>query len=198
MMAQKLRSDPPIDVVQRTRSADGYIFDRPSLVVLMRVQAETRTELSSDEPGSIVMVQKTTPYWTYVTGVVIEPIRVNERKDWEPDLADGNLMVEQRDRGEHPMDLQLGHLYVLLLKPSPDLIGNWNPARANPDSPPPYALAVPQAGFEIVNGRLRVLKKGGPLDAYDGGELSDMLQGDCRAQVRSSRRPSGFVLTTPG
>jgi hypothetical protein len=64
-----------------------------------------------------------------VTGVVVELVRVNERKDWEPDLADGNLIVEQKDRGEHPLNLQLGRLYVLLLKPSPDLIGNWNPAR---------------------------------------------------------------------
>jgi hypothetical protein len=171
---QAAESGVPMPVVPRSRSADGYIFDTPNLVVLARVHEQAKVERASDDPMSDLIVKKNTPYWTYVKASLIELIRINERNANEPDLTGFSLIVEQRDRDENPLNLKLGHLYVLLLKLSPDMIDHWS--RAPAAGPPPYALALPQGGFEIVDGRLRVLRKGGSLDAYDGRTLSELTK----------------------
>ena len=90
--------------------------------------------------------------------------------------ASMDFLLEQKDRGEQPIRLEFARLYVFLLRPSPSLFPNWVPARYTVDHIPPYALAMPQGGFEIVDGRLRPLVKGGPLDAYDGWLLSDLIK----------------------
>jgi hypothetical protein len=172
-----------LDVVSRTRAMDGYIFDRPSLIVMVRVHEESKTEFADESPGSVLNVTANPPYWTHVRAQVIEIPRVNERSAGEPDLASPHVMIEQIARKERPLPLKIGRLYVLLLTPSPKLLGSWQ-ARlpGEPGGFPPYALSVDQGGFEIVNGKLRVLKRGGPLDKYDGHTLSDVL-----AEMREHR-----------
>jgi hypothetical protein len=165
----------PLPAVLRTRTVDGEIIDRPSLIVAARVTARTEIEEDSDRPGGLTLDPKR-PSWTLVRGQVFDVIRLNERSESEPDLRTGYFSVEQIDRGERPLRFELGGLYVLFLNPSPRLLKNWNPKSDSVDHLPPYALAVPQGGFRLVDGKLRVLQRGGPLDRYDGRMFEDVVK----------------------
>ena len=94
-----LAQDIPLPVVQRTRSADGYIFDRPSLVVIARIVAQVRSEIETDDPLER-LTMKDTGFWTYVRAQLFQVLRVNERLSNEPDSAQGYFMLEQWDRRE--------------------------------------------------------------------------------------------------
>jgi hypothetical protein len=82
-------------------------------------------------------------------------------------------MIEQHDRGQQPLRFEFGRYYLLLLNPSSTIYRGASAATVNMDW---YAFAVPQAGFEIVNGRLRPLTTGGELDAYKGRLADDVIK----------------------
>jgi hypothetical protein len=177
------QQEEPLPIVVRTRPVNGYVFDRSSLVVLVRIRAEIKAEVANDEPGSVTTVTEKPSYVTYVRALLLDPLRINERLPNEPDLQNRVLTIEQRDRGDRPLPLKLGHLYVLLISTTPDLLRDWDPKVSQFLSVPPYTLAMAQGGFELVGGkpgpflegrRLRVLSKGGPLDAFDGRLYEDL------------------------
>jgi hypothetical protein len=188
LLAQEL----PLPVVQRTRPAEGYVFDRPSLIVIARIIAQVKSAIETDDPLE-ELTMKDIGVWTHVEAQVFEVLRVNERLAGEPDLAQGYFMLEQWDRRERPLPLELRHYYVLLLRPSTQFLPNWRPSENQLCCLPPYALAVPQGGFEIldpkptqafvgrgmaisIDGKLRPLVKGGPLDVYTGRPLGDLVK----------------------
>jgi hypothetical protein len=185
-----LAQEVPLPVVQRTRPPEGYVFDRPSLVVIARITAQVKREMDTDDPLEQLTL-KNVGFWTYVNAEVFQVLRVNERLPGDPDLAQGHFMLEQLDRRERPLPLELGRYYVLFLRPSPEFLPNWRPSDNQLCCPPPYALAVPQGGFELMDLRvlpfvsglrdmidatLRPISKGGPLDSYEGRRLSDVLK----------------------
>jgi len=166
----------PLPLVTRTRSAEEYIFDRPSIVLIARIVERCESEETDMEGQSLPGAETKARFWTSVNARAVQVLRVNDRPSDEPDLRYGYFLLEQQDRGEQPIRLEFARRYVFLLKPSPGLFSHWVPARDSADHLPPYALAIPQGGFEIVAGRLRPLVKGGPLDAYDGWLLSDLIK----------------------
>jgi hypothetical protein len=123
---------------------------------------------------SLPGAEERAPFWTCVRAVV-NVIRVNERQSTDPDLRHWHLIIEQMDRGERPLPLEFAREYLLFLDPSPKLLQFWKLDRDGDDPHPPYALAIPQGGFEVVNGKVRPLVKGGPLDAYDGRSVDEVL-----------------------
>lgn len=171
--AQSIEPVLPLKVVPRTRPLDGYMFDRPALVLLTRVLSRTEEQ----HVGIDEMPEERTNsrFWTYVTAQIEGVIRVNERTIDQPDLKDSYLRIEQQDRRENPIRLEFGRVYLLLLNISPHN-QTWDPSQSGVHRPPWYAPAVPQGGFDIVNGRLRPLVKGGPLDAYSGRLLVDVIK----------------------
>lgn len=165
-----------LDVVPRTRATDGYVFDRPALVVTVRVHGESKEEFGDESPGSGMIATVTPSYWTYALCEVLEVLRVNERRQGDPDLDRRVVMIEQLRRRERPLPLRMGRIYVLLVTPSPNLLASWQTQQpGEPGRFPPYSMSVEQGGFEVVNGRLKVLKRGGLLDAYDGRPLADVV-----------------------
>lgn len=170
------QQDPPIPlpVVTRTRPKDGNVFDRPSIIVKARVLQKVQVERTDMDGESLPGAEKKAPFWTYVRAVV-NVIRVNERTSDDPDLKYWNLTIEQIDRGERPLPLEFAREYVLFLDPSPRLLQFWRPDRPGGDPDPPYAFAIPQGGFEVMQGKVKALAKGGPLDAYEGRSAAEVL-----------------------
>jgi hypothetical protein len=174
----------------RHRPANEYIFDRPSLVVLARVIELSTVERLSDTPGAHVLADKMPQYWTYAQAMLGDVLRVNERREGEPDLRKGYFLVEQEARGDRFIPLELGRVYIFLLDLSPQFQADWKPTDNQLVNLPGYRFAVEQGGFEVVNpqysfrgereptydGRLRVLQKGGPLDKYDGQLLTEVIR----------------------
>jgi hypothetical protein len=102
---------------------------------------------------------------TESVGVVLDVIRVNERQPFASDLRTSVFGVFQ---GSHnPIPLSVGKTYVLFLDPHP-LRMSYQPKAERGSDPYIFAMHVDQGGFEIVNGKLRVLVDGGELDAYNG------------------------------
>ena len=75
-------------------------------------------EPSDDSPGAVAQVREEVSYWTSVRAAIADVLRVNERSERESDLKEGFFILEQRARGEKPIPLELGRLYVLLLPPA--------------------------------------------------------------------------------
>jgi hypothetical protein len=181
------QQEPPLPIVTRSRPDSGYVFDTPSLVAWIRVKEETKSETPNDEPGASLTVTANPRFGSYVKAYLLRALRVNERRVDEPDLQNRYLTIDLGDAKDNPLPLKLGHLYVLLIKTTPELLRlrGWHAETDQFLSVPPYTLAISQGGFEVVGGspgpnmegrRLRVLRKGGPLDLYDGRLFDDVAK----------------------
>ena len=174
--SQSSPSPIPLPVTPRTRPVTGHVFDRPSLIVLVKLFEKTQVESTDSHGVSLPGAEKKAPFWTYVRTQVLDVIRVNERKPEDPDLKDWYLWIEQKGRGEKPIPLEFAREYLVMLTPSPTFMAFWKPERSDLEHLPPYAFAIPQGGFEITGGTARPLVKGGPLDAYDGMPSTKLLE----------------------
>jgi hypothetical protein len=63
----------PLPEVERSRPVDGYVFDRPALVVTVRVLSRTEVEETDVDGGSLRGASRKAPYWTFTT------LRLNAR-----------------------------------------------------------------------------------------------------------------------
>jgi hypothetical protein len=106
---------------------------------------------------------------------VVGIVRVNERRRTDPDLSWPRVVVDQKERREKPLEFEFGRSYLLLLNPSPTsrFYVDYETSQIGYDS---YVLAVPQGGFEVVNGRLLPLVAGGDLDAYTGRDANEVIK----------------------
>jgi len=166
------RTNYPYPLPEITRDGnDKTAFAKPSVVLLVKFRQrwqieELSVDLDSLDPPTFFQAGRADVY-----GIV----RVNERRREDPDLARMKIVVDQKDRKGHEVPpFEFGRFYLLLLNAvaKPFYIENTPPQTAY-DS---YTLAVPQGGFEVVNGRLRVLAKGGDLDVYDGRDANEVIR----------------------
>jgi hypothetical protein len=158
----------PLPVVVRTKKPGPDPFDRAVLVVRAKIWQKSQVEQTNFEGESLTPVR----FWTFAKAKLLEVVRLNERASTDSDLASGQFLLEQIARKEHPIPLEFGREYLLLIKPSRDYNLQNDPS---PQSAP-YEFAVPQGGFEIVRDRLVPLVTGGDLDKFRGRLLSSVVQ----------------------
>ncbi len=156
----------PLPIVTRTNPVIKDPFDQGSIVVLARIWKRSEVEEGGFEGQSLNPIR----FWTCVSARLWEVLRVNERKQDDPNLATGYFQIEQIARMEKPIYFRFGRQYLLFLTPSRDIR-----FRASSSEEPAYSLAAPQGGFEIVKGRLVPLIEGGPLDTFKGRLLSNVI-----------------------
>jgi hypothetical protein len=162
-LAEVTRSTPPRSV-----------FEKAAVVLVVRVRERREVEELDQDGGSLQVPQ----FWTAARAVPWLVVKVNERRKNDPDLSRFELLIEQADRGQHPLAFEFGRLYLVLLNPSPLLGGR--PATAVQIDP--YTFAVPDGGFEIVKRRLVPLGRGGELEAYRGRLADDVV-----AEIQASK-----------
>lgn len=140
------------------------LFDRPAIVLIARIVERHEVEARDVDGQSL-----DPPRWWGAAKAHPELIvRVNERRKQDPDLARGEFLIDQSERGENPLRFEFGKEYLLLLYPSPLLRGR----SASAVEIDPYALA-PGAGFAIID--LIPLVSGREVDAYKGRVVDEVL-----------------------
>src|SRR6185436_775265 len=146
----------PVPLVRRNPQQAPTIFTRPELVVLGSIRDKSQSALTNiDAEYSGVVVRLAMVRLSDV-------LRVNERPASRPDLSDRHLVVDLESAG---LDLSLGKTYILMVNFVPG--GPTWPWASQ--SPPSYALASKDPGFEIdANNTARPLKRSAGLLAYEG------------------------------
>jgi len=167
----------PLPVIKRTDQAPTTPFSEPPLIVLGSVREQRIIEVvprlvdrmgTPDKPPAVEKA--------YRVSLLI--LRVNERLPTDPDLGgSGDLLL--REMPGAPLNLEFGKNYILLIKFA-KVIGGQPWRKSDPD-PPPYVIAVPDGGFEMVGDKvpsttLRVLRHGGVLSQYDGKPLDEVFR----------------------
>jgi hypothetical protein len=159
------RSYPvPLPETSRVPSKDGYVFDKPGIVIVGLITQVCQEEQKTIEGESLIPMRLATQN----KGVLSQLLRVNERQRRDPDLRDREFVVLQ---GPDAIRIDIGKLYLLLLDPDP-LLSSYPRGQRGGEY---YRLSTKQGGFEVVGGRLRTLRAGGELDAYNGRLLSDAI-----------------------
>jgi hypothetical protein len=183
------QASPPLPVVPRLASSQNA-FDRPGLIAFVRITETIQTERPNDEPGAELNTAGRPRIDRSADASVLDVLRINERKPEEPGLEGRHLRVVDQNDGGLVRTFEIGQLYVLLLSTTPELLRHWRPFAEQclveqcsywPPTPS-YFLASPQGGYKLTTGaayhtegrRLRVLKRGGPLDIYDGLLFDDV------------------------
>lgn len=157
---------PPLPEVRRASGNQPTVFHRPSIVLIAQIRERRLIEKRDEHGGSLDPPRA----YSAIVGETMAVVRVNERQKGDPDLGQLYFVVDQVERGERPLELQFGRLYLLLLNPWPAGRGSAAPGKL--DS---YVFAVRQGGYEIRQGRLVVLERGGELDEYDGRSVDEVL-----------------------
>jgi hypothetical protein len=166
----------PLPVIRRSDKGPTTPFDSPPLIVRGRVREQRTIEIVDtsaiggkrpDPPG----VER-----AYRMSLVV--LRVNERLPSDPDLS-GRPEFMLRETPGAELKLEFKKDYILLIKFA-KVIGGLPWKRSDPD-PPPYVIALPDGGFEIVgeevpSATVRVLRRGGALARYDGKLLDDVFR----------------------
>ena len=96
-------------------------------------------------------------------------VRVNKRAAHDPDLTKGFDLILRPIPGA-PVRLAFGREYVLFVKLDRDV---WRPGLP---PPPRYVFALPDAGFEVGEDTVRVLRAGKSLAPYDGHPSAEVLR----------------------
>jgi len=181
------QQDDGLPVVTRKAPATDNPLDRASLVVLLRVVKTSLEESPNDDPGSQYLPGRRRLSRS-AEGTVVDVVRVNERRADEPTLERRSISVVQIDPRDQVQLLEVSQLYLVPLSTTEDLLRYWRlDAEACPIklAIPGYVLASPQVGYQLTGGastidttgrRLRVLKRGGPLDQYDGLLFDDVAK----------------------
>jgi hypothetical protein len=175
------QQEPPLPGVTRTVSSRNAL-DRPALTsfeqapVVAIVEINTRTErISSSWEGEHLTDSngRLLTYWSN-EGHIVREVRLNGKNTEDPDLF-GSVAIEQGERGAKGIKLELGRSYLLLLRRSTHWY--WAPecSLACTLLPAPFELTTEQGGYEVLHGRLRVLRRGGPLDAFDGKGVDELI-----------------------
>lgn len=178
------QQEPPLPVVTRTVSAQNA-FDRPALIAFVRITKTMQEEPPNDEPGAELNTVGRRRIDRSAEAQVLDVLRINERKPEEPGLEQRYLTIVDENDGDIVGRFEIGQLYVLLLSTTRELLRGWHPFVEQCLYLPPkpsYFLASPQGGYKLTTGaaydttgrRLRVLKRGGPLDVYDGVLFDDV------------------------
>jgi hypothetical protein len=166
----------PLPVVKRSDKAPTTPFDSSPLIVVGRV-GEQRTIQIVDT--SLVGGRRPDPPGlerAYLMSLIV--LRVNERLPTDPDLG-GRAAFLLREEPGAELNLEFKKDYILFIKFAKVIAGlPWR--KSDPD-PPPYVIAVPDAGFEIVgkqvpSATVRVLRRGAALAPYDGKSLDDAFR----------------------
>lgn len=173
-----------LPVVTRTATSQNA-FDRPALIAFVRITKTMQEEPGNDEPGAQFNTAVRSQIVRSAEALVVDVLRINERKPEEPGLEQRYLTVVDENDGGIVSRFEIGQLYVLLLSTTPEILRGWHPVVEQCPYLPPkpsYFLASPQGGYKLTTGaaydtkgrRLRVLKRGGPLDIYDGLLFDDV------------------------
>lgn len=153
----------PMPVVRRDARQPATLFTRPDLVVLGSVRDKSQsalTNIDAEYSGVVVRLAMVR---------LLDVLRVNERPASHPDLSDRHLVL---DLGRGGLDVRLGKTYILMVNFVPG-----GPAWPwSSSSPPSYALASEDPGFEIdANNSARPLKRTAGLIAYEGMSFKDVV-----------------------
>lgn len=168
----------PLPVVRRSDKAPTTPFDRPPLIVLGRV-LEQRTILADE--GLLfdgIGVDDAPLKLERQYRLTLAVMRVNERLPLDPDLGERyDFLLRQKPGAD--LKLEFGKNYILFVKFAKPIRGR--PWRKSDPDPPPYFIALPDAGFEIVaekvdSSTVRGLRRGGVLTPYDGKPVDDMFR----------------------
>lgn len=168
----------PLPVIRRSDKAPATPFDRPPLIVLARV-FEQRTITVGRQTTDGVGDPDVPPKLERLYRLSVLVLRVNERLPSDPDL-DGRVDILLRENAGAGLKLEFGKDYILFIKLSKVLGGlpwpKWNSAE-----PPPYEIALPEGGFEMVgkqvpSATVRVLRRGDILAPYDGQRFDDVFR----------------------
>jgi hypothetical protein len=153
----------PVPIVRRDSRQPASVFTRPELVVLGSIRDKSQSELTNVEGEHLYGVQRLAI--VRLDGV----LRVNERLASRPDLSDRHLVV---DLGRAGLDLSVGKTYILMV----DFLPGGPTWPWASQSPPSYALASKDPGFEIdANNTARPLKRSAGLLAYEGKSFKDVV-----------------------
>jgi hypothetical protein len=149
-------------------------FQKAPVVAI--VDIDTRTErISRTVEGEYLKYSngQLQTYWSNEAHIV-RVIRLNGKNADDPDMI-GVLAIEQEERLKNGLKLELGRSYVLLLRRSTHW--SWAPECSHGCTllPAPFEPTTDQGGYEVLNGRLRVLRRGGPLDAFDGKTVNELI-----------------------
>jgi hypothetical protein len=158
------------------------LFEQAPVVAI--VEVDTRTErIATNFEGENLKDSngRLRTYWSN-EGQIVREVRLNGKNTEDPDLF-GGVTIEQAERGAKGIKLELGRSYFLLLRRSTRWY--WEPECSHGCTrlPAPFELTTEQGGYEVLHGRLRVLRRGGPLDAFDGKEVDELIA----ALTKSSR-----------
>jgi hypothetical protein len=149
-------------------------FEQAPVVAI--VEVTTRTErISRTAEGEYLknLNGALITYWSN-EGQIVRVIHLNGKNPDDADLL-GGMAIEQVDREKDGIRLQLGRSYLLFLRRSTHWA--WGPdcSRGCTFVPAPFELTTEQSGYKILNGRLGVLRRGGPLDAFDGKQVGELI-----------------------
>ena len=159
----------PLPLVRRTQPVGPDVFSKAAVMLVVRIRERCEVEAGGFEGQSLNPIRT----WTYTKARVLQIVHINERQEGDPDLAEGEFLLEQMQREKNPLRLEFGKRYLLLLTPSREFILTAETPNRRRDW---YVLAVPQGGFEIAEGKLVPLVRGGELDAYDGRLVEDVIK----------------------
>jgi hypothetical protein len=167
----------PLPVVRRSDKAPPTPFDRPPLIVLTRVMEQRTVPVDEGLTDGLGLSDRPVKLERqYLLSLTV--MRVNERLPSDPDLGERyNFLLRQTPGDE--LTLEFGKNYILFVKFAKPIRGR--PWRKSDPDPPPYFIAVPDAGFEIVGKKVdswtvRVLRRGGVLAPYDGKSVDDVFR----------------------
>jgi hypothetical protein len=174
-----------LPVIRRGNSVTNTPFDQPPLIVISSV-FERRTVVvrkrvfdgvGDREPDRPPKLER----WDRL-GLLV--LRVNERLSAEPDLGGRSDFLLRQAAGGN-VQLEFGEQYILFIKFAKRLGGlPWLKADAEP---PPYEIAVPDAGFEIV---------GSNIPTGDGPRITALRRSDgvrrkaTRRRISADHRPN--------
>lgn len=166
----------PLPVVARSEKAPTTPFDSAPLIVLGRVSEQRTIEMV--DRSAIGGERPAPPGVERAYRMSLVVMRVNERLPSDPDLG-GRPEFLLREMPGAELKLEFKKDYILLIKFA-KVIGGL-PWRKSDTDPPPYVIALPDAGFEIVGEKVpsatvRVLGRGGALAPYDGKSLDELFR----------------------
>jgi hypothetical protein len=156
----------PIPVVNRDGRSSSTPLARAGLVVLGTIRDKCAVEQRSIDGKSWQPPRIRRQFGVQLEAVV----KVNERLELQPDLADRRFNLLMNDTDD--LDLGFGKMYILFIDFAPKIPSlPW----LSKFEPPPYTLALRDAGFEDDGSRVHVLRQGGELAAYDGKPTGEVL-----------------------
>jgi hypothetical protein len=138
-------------------------FDQVPLVVVAKLRERRVVEDLRDDGESYVPPKLHQEY-----RLLRFAVRINKPAASDPNSDRSLAFLLERTPGV-PFNLEFGRDYVLFLKRSED-------ALVGPDSLPLYTVALADVGFELGSKTVRVLRRGGPLTAYDGHPSEEVLR----------------------